>query len=87
MKINLITLLLAALTLQGCVLTKVVTVPMRIGGAIISVVPVVGDPIDESIDTVADGIDKIPIYDLGRRKKDPWQPTNQQVWEDWLRLE
>mgnify|MGYP000034521737 FL=1 len=61
MKINLITLLLAALTLQGCVLTKVVTVPMRIGGAIISVVPVVGDPIDESIDTVADGIDKIPI--------------------------
>jgi hypothetical protein len=61
MKINLITLLLAALTLQGCVLTKVVTVPMRVGGAIISVVPVVGDPIDESIDTVADGIDKIPI--------------------------
>jgi hypothetical protein len=34
---------------------------MRVGGAIISVVPVVGDPIDESIDTVADGIDKIPI--------------------------
>ena len=61
MNIKLITLYLAALTLQGCVLTKVVTVPMRVGGAIISVVPVVGDPIDESIDTVADGIDKIPI--------------------------
>lgn len=61
MNIKLITLSLAALTLQGCVLTKVVTVPMRVGGAIISVVPVVGDPIDESIDTVADGIDKTPI--------------------------
>ena len=61
MNIKLITLSLAALTLQGCVLTKVATVPMRVGGAIISVVPVVGDPIDESIDTVADGIDKIPI--------------------------
>jgi len=61
MNTKLITLFLVALTLQGCVLTKVVTVPMRVGGAIISVVPVVGDPIDESIDTVADGIDKIPI--------------------------
>jgi len=40
---------------------KVVTVPMRVGGAIISVVPLVGDPIDESIDTVADGIDLIPL--------------------------
>jgi len=61
MNTKLITLFLVALTLQGCVLTKVVTVPMRVGGAIISVVPMVGDPIDESIDTVADGIDKIPI--------------------------
>jgi hypothetical protein len=54
-------LIASILTLQGCVLTKVVTVPMRIGGAIVSVVPVVGEPVDEAIDTVADGIDEIPI--------------------------
>ncbi len=34
---------------------------MRVGGAIISVVPVVGDVIDESIDTAADGVDLIPL--------------------------
>ncbi|RVU29739.1 MULTISPECIES: DUF6726 family protein [Neptunomonas] len=61
MKVKLLLVLSFALCLQGCVLTKVVTVPMRIGGAVISVVPVIGDPIDESIDTVADGIDTIPI--------------------------
>ena len=53
--------IVSILTLQGCVLTKVVTVPMRVGGAIVSVVPVLGEPIDEAIDTVADGIDEIPI--------------------------
>lgn len=61
--------------LSGCFLTKLVTMPMRVGGAllsvggaVISVVPVVGDPIDEAlesadgaIDTAADAIDKVPI--------------------------
>lgn len=51
----------AALLLQGCFLTKVVTVPMRVGGAIVSVVPVVGNPIDETIDAAADEIDTLPL--------------------------
>ena len=42
-------------------MTKVVTVPMRVGGSIISAVPVVGDAVDEVIDTTADAIDIIPI--------------------------
>ena len=59
--IKIITLLLAMLVLSSCVLTKVVTVPMRIGGAIISIVPVIGEGIDEVIDSAADAIDTIPI--------------------------
>ncbi|WP_428086573.1 DUF6726 family protein [Candidatus Thioglobus sp.] len=54
-------LLLSIFLLSSCVLTKVVTVPMRIGGAIISVVPVVGGAVDEAIDLAADAIDVIPI--------------------------
>jgi len=59
--IKIITLLLAMLVLSSCVLTKVVTVPMRIGGAVISIVPVIGEGIDEVIDSAADAIDTIPI--------------------------
>lgn len=56
-------LIIAALgaSLSGCFLTKVVTVPMRIGGAVISVVPVVGNTADAAIDTAADVIDAIPL--------------------------
>ena len=45
----------------GCLVTKVVSVPLRITGAVISAVPVVGEPIDDAIDTAADTIDDIPI--------------------------
>ena len=54
-------LLLLAVQLGGCVLTKVVTVPMRVGGAVISVVPAVGNTADDAVDEVADTIDEIPI--------------------------
>ena len=54
-------ILLSVLILSGCVLTKVVTVPMRVGGAVISVVPVVGEEIDAAIDETADIIDAVPI--------------------------
>lgn len=56
-------LIIAALgtSLSGCFLTKVITVPMRIGGAVISVVPVVGNTADAAIDTAADVIDAIPL--------------------------
>ena len=52
---------LISLYLSGCVLTKVVTVPMRVMGSVISVIPVVGDGIDEVLDQSADIIDAIPI--------------------------
>ena len=54
-------LLFALIILSGCVLTKVVTVPMRVTGAIISVIPVVGGGVDAVIDQTADAIDLIPI--------------------------
>ncbi|MDG2354085.1 MAG: hypothetical protein P8L86_04640 [Gammaproteobacteria bacterium] len=59
--LKIIVLSLSMLLLSSCVLTKVVTVPMRIGGAIISVIPGVGDGIDAAIDETADVIDAIPI--------------------------
>ncbi len=59
--VKLSVLLLSVLILSGCVLTKVVTVPMRVGGALISVVPVVGEEIDAAIDETADIIDAVPI--------------------------
>jgi hypothetical protein len=50
-----------AVSLSGCFLTKIVTVPMRIVGAVVSVVPVIGDAVDGSIDSVADAVDVIPL--------------------------
>jgi hypothetical protein len=54
-------LLFTLIILSGCVLTKVVTVPMRITGTVISVIPVVGESVDVVIDQMADVIDLIPI--------------------------
>lgn len=56
-----VALALVAVILSGCVLTKVVTVPMRVVGAAASAVPVIGDAMDEAIEEVADGIDEIPL--------------------------
>ena len=58
---KLLVLALISLYLSGCVLTKVVTVPMRVTGSVISVIPVVGDGIDEVLKQSADIIDAIPI--------------------------
>ena len=44
---KLLVFVLISLYLSGCVLTKVVTVPMRVTGSVISVIPVVGDGIEE----------------------------------------
>jgi len=49
-----------ALFVSGCVLTKVVTVPLRVSGAIASAVPFIGNGIDEAIDKSADAIDLLP---------------------------
>ena len=53
--------LAAACLLSGCVLTKVLTVPIRVTGAVISVIPVAGNNIDAALDTYADKIDEAPI--------------------------
>jgi len=49
------------LLLQGCFLTKVVSVPMRVGGAVVSIVPVVGNSAHDAIDTAADFVDDAPF--------------------------
>ena len=58
---KLLMFVLISLYLSSCVLTKVVTVPMRVTGSVISVIPVVGDGIDEVLSQSADAIDAIPI--------------------------
>ncbi len=59
--LKLLALLTAALLLSGCLLTKLVTVPMRLGGAVVSIVPVVGNPAHDSIDKAAEIVDEVPI--------------------------
>ncbi|REH37954.1 hypothetical protein DFR26_1739 [Paraperlucidibaca baekdonensis] len=72
---RLLVVALLATSLSGCLLTKLVTMPMRVAGsalsvvgAVVSVVPVVGDSVDEAleaadegIDKAADAVDKVPI--------------------------
>ena len=55
--IILISMLALFMGTYGCAVTKVVTVPLRVSGAVISVVPVVGNTADKVIDTTADVID------------------------------
>ena len=55
------TLTLLIVFLSGCVFTKVVTVHMRVTGAVVSVIPVVGDGVDNILGASADVIDAIPI--------------------------
>lgn len=50
-----------AAALSGCLLTKLVTVPMRVTGAAVSIVPVAGDAAHEVIDQAASTVDKIPL--------------------------
>ena len=54
-------LLLATALLTGCVLTKLVSVPMRMVGAVVSIIPVAGNVAHDGIDEAADGVDKLPI--------------------------
>ena len=49
------------LMLQGCVLTKLVSVPMRVTGAVVSIIPVAGNTIHDGIDSAADVVDDVPI--------------------------
>lgn len=58
---RLIALSLLILFLSSCVFTKVVTVPMRVTGAVVSVIPIVGDGVNSALGASADVIDAIPI--------------------------
>lgn len=59
--IKLLVLLVLTLQLCGCVLTKIVSVPMRITGAVVSIVPVAGDTAHDAIDKAAEVVDEVPI--------------------------
>lgn len=61
MKLKFVFLLVTTIILQGCVLTKIASVPMRLGGAVVSIVPGVGNGAHDAIDKAADGVDAIPI--------------------------
>ncbi len=50
-----------ATSLSGCFLTKVVTVPMRVVGAVVSIVPVAGNTANSAIQTAANTVDDIPL--------------------------
>ena len=52
---------LAAMGLSGCFLTKLVSVPMRVGAAVVSVVPAVGNTAHDAIDEAAEVVDEVPI--------------------------
>ena len=54
-------LLIATILLSGCFLTKLVTVPMRVVGAVTSIVPVAGDAAHGAIDEAAAAVDKLPL--------------------------
>jgi len=53
--------LLLLVGLSGCFLAEVATVPMRVGGAVVSVVPVVRTPASEAMDKAADAVDTLPF--------------------------
>ena len=57
---KLVIIVIVALYISGCVFTKLVTVPLRVSGLLISVVPIVGNQIDEVIGQSADLIDELP---------------------------
>ena len=57
---KLVIIVIVALYISGCFFTKLVTVPLRVSGSLISVVPIVGNQIDEVIGQSADLIDELP---------------------------
>ncbi len=59
--VNFLVFFILLLMLNGCVLTKILTVPMRTCGAVISIIPSAGDTVHDAIDEAADVVDKIPI--------------------------
>lgn len=50
-----------AFSLSGCFLTKIVTVPMRVVGAVVSIIPVAGNVGNDAIQAAANTVDDIPL--------------------------
>ncbi len=46
---------------SGCFFTKLVSVPMRLGGAVVSIIPVAGNTAHNLIDEAADAVDELPF--------------------------
>ncbi|WP_020561934.1 DUF6726 family protein [Methylosarcina fibrata] len=61
MKFKILLLAAASFLLSGCVLTKIATVPMRVVGAAVSIVPVAGNAAHDVIDDAAETVDDVPI--------------------------
>ncbi len=61
MNARLLALLVLVTGATGCFATKLVSVPMRVTGAVISVIPVVGNSVHDRIDDAADAVDEVPI--------------------------
>jgi hypothetical protein len=53
-------LVLTLLVSTGCYVTKLISVPMRVTGAIASAVPVVGNTVHDTIDEAAEIVDDLP---------------------------
>ncbi len=61
MKALLLAVLVVVTAATGCFVTKVVSVPMRVTGAVVSIVPVVGNTAHDAIDEAADSVDDLPF--------------------------
>ena len=59
--LKILLVLLLAAQLNGCVLTRLVTAPMRVIGGALTLIPVAGDAAHKVIDEAADVVDTIPI--------------------------
>lgn len=59
--LRVVTVAALAFSLSGCFLTKIVTVPMRVVGAVVSIVPVAGNMGNDAIQAAANTVDDIPL--------------------------
>jgi len=48
-------------TISFIILTKLVSVPMRLAGAIVSIVPVAGNVVNDVVGDAANAVDAVPI--------------------------
>lgn len=47
--------------LTGCMATKVVTIPLRVAGEVVGLVPVVGGVAESAVDSTAFAVDLVPL--------------------------